>query len=168
MKMKRILATALAVMMAMSLAACGQKSEQSANSGSDTKSTTIHLWANGSDNVRQVFEALSADFNGNAEANQGYQVELNFLLSGTGGQSMPDMLAAACKSNQTNTEYDLVDMGGDDLSKVVLWSAQTASLSWINPRSPILPGSKLNLLTPPSSASLIAAPPWFWPTTLRM
>ena len=65
MKMKRILATALAVMMAMSLAACGQKSEQSANSGSDTKSTTIHLWANGSDNVRQVFEALSADFNGN-------------------------------------------------------------------------------------------------------
>ena len=49
MKMKRILATALAVMMAMSLAACGQKSEQSANSGSDTKSTTIHLWANGSD-----------------------------------------------------------------------------------------------------------------------
>ena len=57
MKMKRILATALAVMMAMSLAACGQKSEQSANSGSDTKSTTIHLWANGSDNVRQVFEA---------------------------------------------------------------------------------------------------------------
>lgn len=54
MKMKRILATALAVMMAMSLAACGQKSEQSANSGSDTKSTTIHLWANGSDNVRQV------------------------------------------------------------------------------------------------------------------
>ena len=119
MKMKRILATALAVMMAMSLAACGQKSEQSANSGSDTTSTTIHLWANGSDHVRQVFEALSADFNGNAEANQGYQVELNFLLSGTGGQSMPDMLAAACKSNQTNTEYDLVDLGGDDLSKVV-------------------------------------------------
>ena len=32
---------------------------------------------------------------------------------------MPDMLAAACKSNQTNTEYDLVDLGGDDLSKVV-------------------------------------------------
>ena len=64
MKMKRILATALAVMMAMSLAACGQKSEQSANSGSDTKSTTIHLWATGSDNVRQVYEALSADFNG--------------------------------------------------------------------------------------------------------
>ena len=119
MKMKRILATALAVMMAMSLAACGQKSEQSANSGSDTKSTTIHRWAIGSDNVRQVFEALAADFNGNAEANQGYQVELYFLLSGTGGQSMPDMLAAACKSNQTNTEYDLVDLGGDDLSKVV-------------------------------------------------
>ncbi len=159
MKMKRILATALAVMMAMSLAACGQKSEQSANSGSDTKSTTIHLWANGSDNVRQVFEALSADFNGNAEANQGYQVELNFLLSGTGGQSMPDMLAAACKSNQTNTEYDLVDLGGDDLSKVV---------SLVGTDGFMKPWSKLYLLTSPSSALLIAAPPWFWPTTLRM
>ena len=75
MKMKRILATALAVMMAMSLAACGQKSEQSANSGSDTKSTTIHLWANGSDNVRQVFEALSADFNGGRGGNKLIHIE---------------------------------------------------------------------------------------------
>ena len=119
MKMKQILTKAMAVMMAMSLAACGQKSEQSANSGSDTKSTSSHLWDTGSEKVSQVYEALSADFNGNAEANQGYQVELNFLLSGTGGQGMPDMLASACKSNQTNTEYDLVDLGGDDLSKVV-------------------------------------------------
>lgn len=123
MKMKRILATALAAAMAMSLAACGQKSEQPASNGGsgegETKNTTIHLWATGSDNVRQVFEALTADFNGNAEANQGYQVELNFLLSGTGGQTMTDMLAAAYKANQTNTDYDLVDLGGDDLSKIV-------------------------------------------------
>ena len=125
MKMKRILATALAVMMAMSLAACGQKSEQSANSGSDTKSTTIHLWANGSDNVRQVFEALSADFNGNAEANQGYQVELNFLLSGTGGQSMPDMLPASPTRPTPSMIWWI--WAATIFPRLFLWSAQTAS-----------------------------------------
>ena len=46
-------------------------------------------------------------------------MELNFLLSGTGAQTLPDMLAAAYKANQTGTDYDLIDMGGDDLSKIV-------------------------------------------------
>ena len=79
---------------------------------------------------------------------------------------MPDMLASACKSNQTNTEYDLVDLGGDDLSKVVSLVGTDGFMKL--DKSKILPGSELNLLTPPSSASLIAAPPWFLPTTLRM
>ena len=41
------------------------------------------------------------------------------MLSGTGTQSMTDMLAAAYKAKQTDTDYDLVDLGGDDLSKVI-------------------------------------------------
>ena len=32
---------------------------------------------------------------------------------------MTDMLAAAYKAKQTDTDYDLVDLGGDDLSKVI-------------------------------------------------
>lgn len=121
MKTKRILATALALAMALSLAACGQKEQTPAEGGSSggSENKTVHLWATGSDNVRQIFETLTEDFNGNTEANQGYQVELNFLLSGTGAQTLPDMLAAAYKANQTGTDYDLIDMGGDDLSKIV-------------------------------------------------
>ncbi len=121
MKMKRILATALALVMALSLAACGQKSDAPASSSGEQQEVnkTVHLWATGSDNVRQIFESLTTEFNGNAEVNQGYQVELNFLLSGTGGQTMTDMLVAAFKANQTNTDYDLLELSGDDLSKVV-------------------------------------------------
>ena len=120
MKIKRILATILALVMALSLAACGGGSDEDTGEGGDSSSnTTVHLWAGGSDNIRQVYEPLIENFNSNPEVNQGYQVELNFLLSGTGAQTLPDMLAAAFKAEQTNTEYDLIDLGGDDLSKLV-------------------------------------------------
>ena len=41
------------------------------------------------------------------------------MLSGTGTQTMVDMIVAAQKAGQTNTEYDLVDFSGDDWSKIV-------------------------------------------------
>lgn len=134
---KRILSLLLVLAMALSLAACGGNSGNSSSSdsssapsdsgSSSTESSepssegnkTIHVWATGSDNVRQIFESLTADFNSKADVNQGYQAELNFLLSGTGAQTLPDMLAAAYKANQTGTDYDVIDMGGDDLSKIV-------------------------------------------------
>ena len=46
-------------------------------------------------------------------------VELQYLMSGTGTQSLSDMLVAAAKAGQSNTDYDLVDFSGDDLSKIV-------------------------------------------------
>lgn len=131
MNKKRILALVLTLVMALSLAACGGNNNSSSggsssdgNSGSGDSNSSggskvVHVWATGSDNVRQIFETLTTDFNNNAEYNQGYQAELNFLLSGTGAQTLPDMLAAAFKANQTGTDYDVIDMGGDDLSKIV-------------------------------------------------
>ena len=135
MNKKRILALVLTLVMALSLAACGGNNNSSsggssdsaggdsgssaADSGSSSGSKVVHVWATGSDNVRQIFETLTTDFNNNAEYNQGYQAELSFLLSGTGAQTLPDMLAAAYKANQTGTDYDVIDMGGDDLSKIV-------------------------------------------------
>lgn len=118
MKAKRVLAAALAIVMSMSLAACGGGNKDVSSDGKDGKST-VHLWASGSDNVRQIFEVLAEDFNTNSQYKDQYQVELNFMLAGTGGQTMPDMLAAAYKADQKDTDYDLVDLGGDDLSKVM-------------------------------------------------
>ncbi len=117
MKMKRFGAALLAgAMMMTGLAGCGSSDNGSAPSTSKNK---VSLWATGSDNVREVYEALIEDFNKNSEYAGKYEVELNFMLNGTGTQTLTDMLAAASKAGQTDTDYDLVDLGGDDLSKVV-------------------------------------------------
>ena len=123
MKMKRILAAFLTTMMLMSvLSGCGGKKE-SGVSASDTsgggKKMVVNLWATGSDNVRSIFETLTEEFNTNSEYAGQYEVKLQFLLSGTGTQTLADMLAAAAKADQTDTDYDLVDLSGDDLSKVM-------------------------------------------------
>ena len=90
----------------------GDSAEASASSesGDSGDKSTVTIWATGSDNVRQVYEALIEDFNSNSDYADQYTAELQFMLSGTGTQSMTDMLAAAYQANQTNTDYDLVDV----------------------------------------------------------
>lgn len=114
-----------AVMVAACLSGCGGNSGSSgggsdSSSGSgDSGKKAVSLWATGSDNVREIFEALVNDFNTNSEYAGQYEVTLQFMLSGTGAQTLADMLTAASKAGQTNTDYDIVDLSGDDLSKVV-------------------------------------------------
>ena len=121
--MKRRLLTMLlsAVMLAACLTGCGGKAGDSGNSGDAGSGgkKAVSLWATGSDNVREIFEALVSDFNTNSEYAGQYEVPLQFMLSGTGAQTLADMLAAASKAGQTNTDYDIVDLSGDDLSKLV-------------------------------------------------
>lgn len=107
--MKKILALILALCMIFALAACGGTSE----SGGKSK---VKLWATGSQNVQDIFEALTADFNAK---NDKYEVELNFLLSGTGAASLTDSLDAAVKAGQKNTDFDIVDFSGDDWSNII-------------------------------------------------
>ena len=121
--MKRRLLTMIlsAVMLAACLTGCGGKAGDSGNSGDAGSGgkKAVSLWATGSDNVREIFEALVSDFNTNSEYAGQYEVTLQFMLSGTGAQTLADMLAAASKAGQTNTDYDIVDLSGDDLSKLV-------------------------------------------------
>lgn len=124
MKMRKIGAAVLTGAMLMSaLTGCGGSGNTNANGsgaasgGSDSK--TVTLWATGSDNVRATYESLVKDFNENSEYAGKYEVELQFMLNGTGTQTLTDMLSAASKAGQTNTDYDIVDLGGDDLSKIV-------------------------------------------------
>lgn len=114
---KSIVAALMAGVMLFGLAGCGAGDS---SSGENTSSdNTITIWATGSDNVRQVYETLVDDFNTNSDYAGEYTAELQFMLSGTGTQSLTDMLVAAQQAGQTDTDYDLVDLGGDDLSNVV-------------------------------------------------
>lgn len=116
--MKKLFALLLTLAMVLSLAACGGKKTESATQGSGESEVikTVNLWATGSDNVREIFETLTENFNASQDT---YEVKLNFMLSGTGTQTMVDMIVAAQKAGQTNTDYDLVDFSGDDWSKIV-------------------------------------------------
>lgn len=125
-KVTSLLALMMAGVLAAGMAGCGgsgngDSAEASASSepGDSGDKSTVTIWATGSDNVRQVYEALIEDFNSNSDYADQYTAELQFMLSGTGTQSMTDMLAAAYQANQTNTDYDLVDVGGDDLSALI-------------------------------------------------
>lgn len=128
MKIKKTGALILAASLAAgALAGCGGSKGQESSSalsgadggGANGGSDTVTLWATGSDNVRQIYEKLIDDFNNNSEYAGKYNVKLQFMLSGTGAQSMTDMLNAAYQAKQTDTDYDLVDFSGDDLSKMV-------------------------------------------------
>ena len=69
MKVKALIAALMAGVMTvgmMGMTGCGGGSSDSGSgSGSDDKTVTI--WATGSDNVRQIYEALVEDFNENSD-----------------------------------------------------------------------------------------------------
>ncbi len=101
---------------ALGLTGCSSSGSSAASGAASAAGNgKVTLWATGSDNVRQIYESLIADFNSSHDT----QVELQYLMSGTGTQSLSDMLVAAAKAGQSNTDYDLVDFSGDDLSKIV-------------------------------------------------
>ena len=118
MKVRRLTAALMAGALAAGAVGCGGSAGTEGGNGASSDNT-VTIWATGSDNVRQIYETLVEDFNTNSEYAGTYQAELQFMLSGTGAQTLPDMLASAFKANQTNTDYDLVDLSGDDLSKIV-------------------------------------------------
>ena len=94
MKLKRLGSIFLAAaMMTAALTGCGGGDSKA--EGGDSKAeggkSTVTLWATGSDNVRSIFEKLTEDFNTNSEYKDQYQVELQFMLSGTGAQGLADM-----------------------------------------------------------------------------
>jgi putative spermidine/putrescine transport system substrate-binding protein len=135
MKGKKVVSLVMAgAMTAALLAGCGSSASKSTSAGNDAKAASsgstasaagngsveeFNLYATGSDNVRAIFETLTEDFNNNSEYAGKYKCNLTFMLSGTGAASMTDGLVAAYKANQKDSGYDLVDLSGDDLSKVV-------------------------------------------------
>lgn len=103
-----LLALSAAVLL---LSACSATGEAAGNG------KKVTLWAGGSDNVKAQFEKQIEHFNKTNK--EGYAVTLQFVTSGTGTQSVSDRIIAAKKAGQTKTDFDLIEMGGDEILKYV-------------------------------------------------
>lgn len=79
---------------------------------------TVTLWANGSDNVKVGMDKIVDAFN-QSEAGEKYELKLQFILSGTGTQSLKDRIIAAQKTDQTDTDYDLILVSDAEYSAYV-------------------------------------------------
>lgn len=107
---------AAATLAVAALAGCGAKTDtagSAAAAGSGEK-PVVTVWAGGSDNVRVQFEQQIAKFNSIQDK---YKAELQFITSGTGAQNLADRVIAAKKAGQTNTDYDVIELGGDEVTK---------------------------------------------------
>lgn len=117
--MKKFFALILAIVMLLSLVACGSKTDNSQQSTSSTdadtsKSTelpTINFWTTGSQNVSDVFTEVIKAYN--AKEDRACNVELQFVLSGSGDASLGSRYAAAYITGK-DTSFDILAGNGSD------------------------------------------------------
>ena len=93
-----------AILGASSLSMTGCGSEASAAEGVPT----VTIWGNGGQEVREALQAIADAYNADPEYNKKAKVEIQFVVSGTSEQSLPDRLAAAYKAGETDTDFDLI------------------------------------------------------------
>ena len=154
MNLKRILKGTLAAACVFSVVGCS-------NSSSDKE--TITLWATGSDNMRQGYEQIEKAFNKSSYGDK-YKLNVEFIMSGTGGQSLQDRIVAAKKAGKENTDFDLVDLnaseyqayvqkGGDD----IFTSLDTSKLSNYDNLKSKLTGDEAEKLIPYRGTTVVLA-----------
>lgn len=111
--MKKLLSLALALLMSLSLVACGGNSSSSGNSNGDDSGSlpTINFWTTGSQNVADVFTEVIAAYN--AKEDRLCNVEMQFILTGTGDSSLGSRYAAAYITGK-DTSFDIMAGNGSD------------------------------------------------------
>ncbi|MFC6463617.1 extracellular solute-binding protein [Marinilactibacillus sp. GCM10026970] len=78
-----------------------------AGGASEGSPNEVTLWAGGSDNVRQAMSEIQTAFN-DSEYGEDYSLNVEFVLSGAGAQSVQDRLLAAYEAGEENTDFDMV------------------------------------------------------------
>lgn len=116
---KRILAAGLSISMAVSMSGCagGKKS------GSEADVPVVTIWGNGGQEVRDALQKIADMHNADPNYNKIAKVEIQFVVSGTSEQSLPDRLAAAYKAGETDTDFDLIALDDSGVSTIL---AQTS------------------------------------------
>lgn len=75
----------------------------------------VTLWGSGSDNVKMAWESIQEAFN-KSEHGEKYKLEVQWITSGTGTQGLRDRVLAAAKAGETDTDYDLIELGADEFA----------------------------------------------------
>lgn len=107
MKRSKIWAVLTVVMLGI-FTGCGQTETPAAK--------PVNVWATGTANVQETFEKLVADFNEQADGK--YAAVLHFVPADA-DESLADMLVHAYESEQAETEFDVVELGDDDLKRII-------------------------------------------------
>lgn len=77
----------------------------------------VTLWTTGSDNLRVLFETAISAYNAKPESTS--EIELQFVMSGSGDQALSDRIAAAKLAGKTDTDFDLIAENGSALADYV-------------------------------------------------
>lgn len=118
-----------AAMMVGTLAGCGNNGTNGANpsagssAAAKTDVPTVTIWGNGGQEVRDALQVIADMYNADPDYNTKAKVEVQFVVSGTNEQSLPDRLAAAYKAGETNTDFDLIALDDSGVSQIL---AQTS------------------------------------------
>lgn len=86
-----------------------------AKAGSDSGKELVTLWSSGSDNVKNTYELLEDRFN-ESEYGEKYELNVEFINSGAGAQSLMDRTVAAKKAGETETNFDIIEVADSELS----------------------------------------------------
>lgn len=109
--MKKILALALALIMVLSMAACGAK--EPADEGG---LPTITIWSTGSQNVSDTFTELIKVYN--AKPDRAANVELQFVLSGSGDTGLSSRYGASYIAGEYDN-FDIIAENGTSFQGII-------------------------------------------------
>ena len=112
-----VLGLALIGSSSIGLTGCGSE----ANAAEEVPTVTI--WSSGGQEVREALQAIADAHNADPEYNTKAKVEIQFIVSGTSEQSLPDRLAAAYKAGETDTDFDLIALDDSAIANI---EAQTS------------------------------------------
>lgn len=115
--MKKMLSLMLALLMLAGMTACGGNETEDTDGGEGGELPKVNFWATGSQNVSDAFTAAIEAYN--AQEDRAADVELQFVLSGSGDATLSSRLAAAYISGQSDTGFDIIAENGSSLVSYV-------------------------------------------------
>ena len=118
---QKALCAVAACALTLSLSACGSTSP--ATGAASAGVPTVTIWGYGGQEVREALQAVADAHNADPAYNTKARVEIQFVVSGTSEQSLPDRLAAAYQAGETDTDFDIIALDDSGISAIL---AQTS------------------------------------------